>query len=58
MLSGGRVVATGSAGEVVDAYVGDVLSEAEQEPAETARTASASGKLRYTDLRLESGTAR
>ena len=54
MLSGGRVVATGSAEEVVDAYAGDVLSEASRSLRDRENRVG-SGKLRYTDLRLERG---
>jgi lipopolysaccharide transport system ATP-binding protein len=54
MLSGGRVVATGSAEEVVDAYAGDVLSETSRSLRDRGNRVG-SGKLRYTDLRLERG---
>jgi lipopolysaccharide transport system ATP-binding protein len=54
MLSGGRVVAIGSAEEVVDAYAGDVLSETSRSLRDRGNRVG-SGKLRYTDLRLERG---
>jgi lipopolysaccharide transport system ATP-binding protein len=54
MLSGGRIAAEGNVNEVVDAYVGDILSETQLSLAERENR-TGSGKLRYTDLRLERG---
>lgn len=54
MLSAGRITAEGSVREVVDAYVGDVLSESQRSLAERENR-TGNGKLRYTDLRLERG---
>jgi lipopolysaccharide transport system ATP-binding protein len=52
MLSGGRVVATGGAGEVVDEYVSDVMTETETSLADRENRVG-DGRLHYTDLRLE-----
>ena len=54
MLSAGKIVAEGDVGEVVDTYVGDVLSETKRSLSERENRVG-SGKLRYTDLRLERG---
>jgi lipopolysaccharide transport system ATP-binding protein len=54
MLSAGRVTASGPVGEVVDAYVGDVLSESKLSLAERENRVG-DGRLRYTDVRLERG---
>jgi lipopolysaccharide transport system ATP-binding protein len=54
MLSGGKIVAEGNVNEVVDAYVGDLLSESQLSLAERENR-TGNGKLRYTDLRLERG---
>jgi lipopolysaccharide transport system ATP-binding protein len=54
MLSGGRIVATGTASEVVDTYAGDVLSEANRSLRDRENRVG-DGRLRYTDLRLERG---
>jgi lipopolysaccharide transport system ATP-binding protein len=54
MLSAGRVTAMGEVGEVVDAYVGDVLSESKLSLAERENRVG-DGRLRYTDIRLERG---
>ena len=54
MLSGGRIQTAGSVGEVVDSYVGDILSESQRTLAERENRVG-NGRLRYTDLRLEKG---
>ena len=52
MLSGGQIVATGTASEVVDAYAGDVLSESTRSLKERENRVG-DGRLRYTDIRFE-----
>jgi lipopolysaccharide transport system ATP-binding protein len=52
MLSSGRVTARGDVADVVRAYVGDVLSEAERTLAERENRVG-DGRLRYTEIRLE-----
>jgi lipopolysaccharide transport system ATP-binding protein len=52
MLSAGRIAAAGEVGEVVDAYVADVLSESQRSLGQRENRVG-SGKLRYRDLRLE-----
>jgi lipopolysaccharide transport system ATP-binding protein len=54
MLSGGRIVAEGAVSEVVDSYVGDILTESQRTLAERENRVG-DGRLRYTDLRLERG---
>jgi lipopolysaccharide transport system ATP-binding protein len=52
MLSRGRIKASGGVSDVIDAYIGDVLSESERRIAERENRAG-DGRLRFTDLRLE-----
>jgi lipopolysaccharide transport system ATP-binding protein len=52
LLSGGRMEAEGDVSDVVDAYIGGVMSEAQQTLAERENRIG-SGQLRYTDLRIE-----
>jgi homopolymeric O-antigen transport system ATP-binding protein len=54
MLSGGRIQTEGSVSDVVDSYVGDLLSESKRTLAERENRVG-NGRLRYTDLRLEKG---
>ena len=56
MLSGGRIQTTGAVDEVIEAYVGDVLSESQRTLAERENR-TGDQRLRYTDLRLEKGGA-
>ena len=53
LLSSGRVTAEGGVDEVVDAYVGDIMGESEQDLGDREKRVG-DGRLRYTDLRLES----
>ena len=52
MLSGGRIKTAGAVEEVIEAYVGDVLSESQRTLAERENR-TGDQRLRYTDLRLE-----
>jgi lipopolysaccharide transport system ATP-binding protein len=54
MLSGGRIQTSGTVNDVVESYVGDILSESKRTLAERANRVG-NGRLRYTDLRLEKG---
>jgi lipopolysaccharide transport system ATP-binding protein len=52
LLSKGRVTARGEVSSVVDAYVGDIVSESERSLADREKRVG-DGRLRYTDIRLE-----
>jgi lipopolysaccharide transport system ATP-binding protein len=52
MLSRGRIMASGKVSDVIDAYIGDVLSESQRRLVERENRAG-DGRLRFTDLRLE-----
>jgi lipopolysaccharide transport system ATP-binding protein len=54
MLSGGRIMITGPASEVVDAYASDILSEPNRSLRERQNRVG-DGRLRYTDIRFERG---
>jgi lipopolysaccharide transport system ATP-binding protein len=54
MLSAGKIVAEGNVNEVVDTYVGDILTESQLSLADRENRVG-DGRLRYTDLRLERG---
>ena len=54
MLSGGRIVARGSASEVVDTYVSDMLTES-QTSLRDRENRIGDGRMLLTDLRLEQG---
>ncbi len=52
MLSGGQIKAEGPVGEVIDTYVGDILTTSDQNLAEMENR-TGDGRLRFTDLHLE-----
>ena len=52
MLSAGRIAASGAVPEVIEAYVGDVLSESKRSLAER-EDRDGDGRLRFTDVRIE-----
>ena len=54
MLSGGRIVARGSASDVVDTYVSDMLTES-QTSLRDRENRIGDGRMLLTDLRLEQG---
>jgi lipopolysaccharide transport system ATP-binding protein len=54
MLSGGRIVASGDASDVVDTYVSDMLAES-QTSLRDRENRVGDGRVRLTDLRLEQG---
>jgi lipopolysaccharide transport system ATP-binding protein len=54
MLSGGRIMARGSASEVVDTYVSDMLTES-QTSLRDRENRVGDGRMLLTDLRLEQG---
>jgi lipopolysaccharide transport system ATP-binding protein len=54
MLSGGRIQARGRVNDVVEAFVGDMLSESQRSLGERENRVG-NGRLRYTDLHLERG---
>ena len=54
MLSGGRIVARGSASDVVDTYVSDMLTES-QTSLRDRENRIGDGRILLTDLRLEQG---
>ena len=54
MLSGGRIVARGSASDVVDTYVSDMLTES-QTSLRDRENRVGDGRMLLTDLRLEQG---
>jgi lipopolysaccharide transport system ATP-binding protein len=54
MLSGGRIVASGDASDVVDTYVSDMLADS-QTSLRDRENRVGDGRVRLTDLRLEQG---